>query len=85
MSAIAPQYQRLFSSVTLYIERHAIACHRVAHMQQWLLGGGEHHGGQGGIWDFFGRRNRVFDLRRYSHVAFDKEPLKADAGCRATH
>ena len=54
-------------------------------MQQWLLGDGEHHGGQGGTWDFFGRRNRVFGLRRYSHVAFDKEPLKADAGCRATY
>ena len=50
-------------------------------MQQWLLGDGEHHGGQGGIRDFFGRRNRVFGLRRYSHLAFDKasdkEPLKA--------
>jgi hypothetical protein len=54
-------------------------------MQQWPLGDGEHHGGQGGIGDFFGRRNRVFGLRRYSHVAFDKEQLKADAGCRARY
>jgi hypothetical protein len=35
--------------------------------------------------DFCRRRNRVFGLWRYSHVASDKEPLKADAGCRATH
>jgi hypothetical protein len=31
------------------------------------------------FWIFCRRRNRVFGLRRYSHVAFDKEPLKADA------
>ena len=53
-------------------------------MRQWPLGDGEHHGGQGGIGDLFGRRNRVFGLRRYSHLAFDKAsektPLKGNRG-----
>jgi hypothetical protein len=55
-------------------------------MQQWLmvLGDGEHHDGQNRTWDFFGRHDRIFGLRLYSHVAFDKasekKPLKGNRG-----
>ena len=49
-----------------------------------VLGDGEHHDGQNGTWDFFGRHDRIFGLRLYSHVAFDKasekKPLKGNRG-----
>jgi hypothetical protein len=57
------------------------------HMQQWLMVLRRRrapHGGQSGTWDFFGRHDRIFGLRLYSHVAFDKasekESLKGNRG-----
>ena len=43
-----------------------------------VLGDGEHHVGQGGTWDFFGRHDRIYSLRPHPHAETDKKASKGN-------